>query len=138
MSEHTWTMPVAKMRVARVTQDLEAISRFYKDGLGLAMIASFEDHAGYSGLIFGLPGVEYQLEFTQEKDAPPPPKPHPDDLLVFYLREKEAIGKLVVRLGVMGYHPVAPANPYWENKSVTIPDPDGWRVVLVDLTAMGE
>ena len=136
-SDYSWSIPVARVRIARVTHDLAAITRFYKDGLGLSIIASFEDHAGYWGIIFGLPGTEYQLEFTWEKGAPRPPKPHHDDLLVLYMQEKEAIGKLVVRLGVMGYHPVAPTNPYWENKSVTIPDPDGWRVVLVDTTAMG-
>jgi hypothetical protein len=32
----------------------------------------------------------------------------------------------------MGYKPVAPENPYWEAGRVTIEDPDGWQVVLMN------
>jgi hypothetical protein len=32
----------------------------------------------------------------------------------------------------LGYRAVVPANPYWEAHGVTIPDPDGWRIVLVE------
>src|SRR5260221_128950 len=31
----------------------------------------------------------------------------------------------------LGYPAVPPHNPYWAGGGVTIPDPDGWRVVLM-------
>ena len=30
----------------------------------------------------------------------------------------------------MGYPDVEPENPYWDGRSITLADPDGWRVVL--------
>lgn len=36
------------------------------------------------------------------------------------------------RLSAQGYEPVDAENPYWTQAgAVTVPDPDGWRVVLV-------
>lgn len=32
----------------------------------------------------------------------------------------------------MGYAEVEPENPYWQEKGVTIADPDGWRIVLMN------
>jgi len=32
----------------------------------------------------------------------------------------------------MGYPEVAPENPYWMQKGITIEDPDGWRLVLMN------
>jgi len=37
----------------------------------------------------------------------------------------------VAACGAMGCTPVPPENSWWETRGVTIPDPDGWRVVLV-------
>jgi hypothetical protein len=49
--------PVAAVRFARPTDQLEDVLRFYEEGLGLRRIDSFEDHAGYGGVMLGLPGV---------------------------------------------------------------------------------
>jgi hypothetical protein len=32
----------------------------------------------------------------------------------------------------LGYAAVAPENPYWNERGITIEDPDGWRVVLMN------
>ncbi len=32
----------------------------------------------------------------------------------------------------MGYPEVEPENLYWKEKGVTIEDPDGWRIVLMN------
>ena len=130
-------LPVVQVRMARPTRSLEKILQFYRDGLGLPVVGSFEDQAGYSGVMIGLPGFDYHLEFTTHPDHKNLDRPHEDDLLVLYMPNREAIGRLVVRLGAMGYRPTAPLNPYWENKSVTIPDPDGRRVVLVETAGIG-
>ena len=34
------------------------------------------------------------------------------------------------RLADSGYPDIEPENPYWEGRSITVADPDGWRVVL--------
>ena len=42
------------------------------------------------------------------------------------------MNRIVERLGMMGYPPVPPENPYWSaDRAVTVEDPDGWRVVLM-------
>jgi hypothetical protein len=53
-------------------------------------------------------------------------------LLVLYIPEREAIGRLVVKMGAMGFFPTAPISAYWEDKGVTLKDPDGYRLVLVE------
>jgi|GEM_PF-1146857 len=117
-------------RVARHTNRLDDLVRFYEVGLGLSRVAEFHDHDGYDGVMLGLPDVRYHLEFTQHEEPETLPPPNPDNLMVFYIAEQSTIDQIVKRIGEMGYHPVRPKNPYWA-ESVTIPDPDGWRIVLV-------
>jgi hypothetical protein len=38
-----------QLRIARHTERLEELVRFYRDGLGLAEIGGFRDHDGYHG-----------------------------------------------------------------------------------------
>ncbi len=54
-------MNAVQVRVARPTDKLEEVVRFYRDGLGLEVIGSFEGHSGYSGVMLGLPGRDYHL-----------------------------------------------------------------------------
>lgn len=125
-------LPVVGVRVARPTDRLEEVVAFYHDGLGLPVIDSFEDHAGYSGVMLGLPGASYHLEFTHHEAGSACPAPSKDNLLVLYLSERTAMERLVEWLSAMGYPPVPPENPYWSTeRSATIADPDGWRVVLM-------
>ena len=133
MTEH-WPdeLPVAQVRVARPTDRMKEVVRFYCDGLGLKQTGSFEDHDGYSGVMLGLPGRVYHLEFTEHSEGSPCPAPTKDNLLVLYMPDEEAINRLVERLGLLGYAPVPPENPYWEEKGITFEDPDGWRVVLMN------
>lgn len=123
---------IVQVRIARATANLEAVLRFYHEGLGLPQIGSFTDHSGYSGVMLGLPGQGHHLEFTHKLTRGRSVPADEDDLLVLYIPEKQTIGRLVVKLGALGYFPCSPANPYWEDKGVTIADPDGWRVVLVE------
>ncbi|KAA5544067.1 VOC family protein [Adhaeribacter rhizoryzae] len=121
-----------QVRVARPTNRLQQIIQFYHEGLGLAILGSFQNHAGYSGVMLGLPGREYHLEFTQHENSSPCPAPTKDNLLVFYLDDKTSLTETVDRLHALGYTPVPPENPYWQQKGLTFEDPDGWRVVLFD------
>ena len=125
-------LPVAQVRVARPTDRLDEVVRFYRDGLGLKQIGAFAGHAGYRGVMLGLPGTAYHLEFTAHDEGSPCPAPTRDNLLVFYIADGAAIARLVERLAAMGYPAVAPENPYWQAQGVTIADPDGWRIVLMN------
>jgi len=126
------SLPVVQVRIARPTNQLEAIVRFYHDGLGLPHLGTFEDHEGYSGVMLGLPDRDFHLEFTSRSDGSPCPEPTPDHLFVLYLADGSAIEAQVAQLKAFGHHPVAPLNPYWARYGVTVPDPDGWRVVLAE------
>ena len=123
---------VAQYRVARPTNDIGEIKRFYKQGLGLKEIGSFNDHKGFNGVMFGLPGNEHHLEFTQNDQITTCSPPSKDNLLVFYFPEIQDRDSIVKRLVDLGYKSVEPENPYWKQKGITIEDPDGWRVVLMN------
>ncbi|MDI7742993.1 VOC family protein [Lysinibacillus fusiformis] len=125
-------LPVVQVRVARPTDQLKSLERFYCIGLGLEKLGSFSGHRGYTGLLIGLPDVSYHLEFTQHIDGSPCPAPSKDNLLVFYMPNEQSIEKITQRLQEMGYPEVTPENPYWEEKGVTVEDPDGWRIVLMN------
>jgi catechol 2,3-dioxygenase-like lactoylglutathione lyase family enzyme len=125
-----------KIRFARPTDQWDAVIAFYETGLGLPIIGRFEEHAGYDGVIFGMPDETVQLEITRHIHGSPCPAPTQDNLLVLYFNTHHDFQEIVERLQTMGYLAVEPENPYWLDKSITIADPDGWRVVLCDLSMM--
>ncbi|HKP71348.1 MAG TPA: VOC family protein [Pyrinomonadaceae bacterium] len=135
----TWpeNLPAVQVRVARPTRRLKELVSFYSEGLGLEVVGSFAGHAGYTGVMLGLPGRAYHLEFTEHEDAqtdyPPPSR---DNLLVFYIPDRAAVERLAARLASMGYPSVPPENPYWNERGVTVEDPDGWRVVLMNTSGI--
>jgi catechol 2,3-dioxygenase-like lactoylglutathione lyase family enzyme len=121
-----------QIRVARPTDQLEAVVRFYRDGLGLEQVAGFENANRYDGAMLGLPGTDFHLEFTSHADGSPCPAPTPDNLLVFYLGDTDARDTVADQLRAVDSPEVPSDNPYWDTvDAVTFEDPDGWRVVLV-------
>ncbi|WP_328406695.1 VOC family protein [Nocardia sp. NBC_00403] len=130
----TWpeSLPVAQVRIARPTDRLAAVVRFYVEGLGLRELYRFENHAGYDGVMLGLPGAGYHLEFTTHADGSPGDAPSAENVLVLYFSGESQMYDVAQRLGDFGVEPVAAENPYWaEHGGLTFPDPDGWRVVLM-------
>ena len=127
MNAGSW--PVARIRFARPTDQLEDVLRFYEEGLGLRRIDSFDDHAGYGGVMLGLPGEDVHLELTTHAEGSPGPAPTRDNLLVLYMTDREAIAASRPACAPSVHEPVEPENPYWNDDS-TFEDPDGWRVVL--------
>lgn len=123
-------MHAIQFRIARPTNDLKAIRRFYHQGLDLPVIGEFTGHAGYDGLMLGLPDGQHHLEFTKYEKPVTLPVPTKEHLLVCYFDSPEKYTEANGRLQQMGFQPVAPENPYWEGKSYTYVDPDNWRVVL--------
>ena len=122
--------PGKTLRVARPTDCLEEVVRFYTDGLGLTVLGSFQDHDGFDGVIVGGPGAPYHLEFTHPRGHTAGRAPTQDHLLVFYLPDAAEWQAAVDRMQQAGHEPVPSFNPYWEQAGRTFEDPDGYRVVL--------
>jgi catechol 2,3-dioxygenase-like lactoylglutathione lyase family enzyme len=120
----------AHLRVARPTDDLAALVKFYRDGLGFEVLSEFANHDGFDGVMLGHKGTAYHLEFTRQAGHPAGRAPSGDHLLVYYLPDEAAWRAAVARLERAGYPPVAAVNPYWDQRGRTFEDPDGYRVVL--------
>lgn len=123
-------MQVPILRVARPTDNLSALRRFYCDGLGLRQLTSFTAHNGFDGLMLGHPRAPYHLEFTHQPGHHVGRAPTPDNLLVFYLPAAEEWQAAVQRMEAAGFASVPSYNPYWDEHGRTFEDPDGYRVVL--------
>lgn len=118
------------MRVARPTDNLEAVVRFYRDGVGLTELGSFKDHDGFDGVMLGVAGATYHLEFTRKQGHPAGRAPTQDNLLVFYLTDESEWTAATDRMASAGYTAVVSFNPYWDRQGRTYEDPDGYRVVF--------
>ena len=123
-------MLIPILRVARPTDNLPALRRFYCDGLGLQQLAAFTAHNGFDGLMLGHPQAPYHLEFTHQPGHTVGRAPTADNLLVFYLPDPETWQSAVQRMMNAGFTPVSSFNPYWNQQGHTFEDPDGYRVVL--------
>ena len=123
-------MNVPTLRVARASDDLERLLRFYRDGLGLAVLYRFEDHDGFDGIMLGHEGAPYHFEFTKKHGHPGKGMPTEDDLLVFYLPDAEVWRTAIQRMRDAGFVPVPSFNPFWDRDGMTFEDPDGYRIVL--------
>jgi catechol 2,3-dioxygenase-like lactoylglutathione lyase family enzyme len=120
----------AQIRIARPTDQLEAVVAFWRDGLGLETLGAFAGHDGYDGVMLGLPDRGLHLEFTHHRDGSPCPAPTRDNLLVLYVPDEADYAAVLARFAARGVAPVEPENSYWRDKSATFEDPDGWRLVI--------
>lgn len=118
------------LRVARPTDRLDDVVRFYTEGVGLTVLGSFEDHAGFDGVMVGAANAPYHLEFTRKRGHAAGRAPTQDNLLVFYLPDRNEWQAAVDRMKSAGYEAVESFNPYWDKQGRTFEDPDGYRVVL--------
>jgi len=121
---------IPKLRVARPTNNLQALLRFYRDGLGLTVLSAFTDHEGFDGLILGHPQAPYHLEFTHQHGHSAVGVPSPEHLLVLYVPDADQWLQAVNRMQQAGFDSVLAHNPYWNQHGITFTDPDGYRVVL--------
>lgn len=118
------------VRLARPTDHLNEAVRFYTMGLGLTVLGSFEDHEGFDGVMLGIHGAPYHLEFTRKRGDIVGRAPSEDNLLVFYIPDKSEWQAAVDQIEAAGYAAVSAYNPYWDRNGRTYEDPDGYRVVL--------
>ncbi|MCY7367119.1 MAG: VOC family protein [Chamaesiphon sp.] len=118
------------MRIARPTDKLDEVVRFYTDGLGLQILDQFEHHEGFDGVMVGLPSEIYQFEFIHQQGHFIGRDPTKDNLIVFYLPDRSEWELAVIQMNSISYETVPSYNPYWDINGATFEDPDGWRVVL--------
>lgn len=120
----------AHLRVARPTDNLTEVMKFYRDGLGFEVLYEFRNHDGFDDVMLGHKGAAYHLEFTHKRGHSVGRAPSEDNVLVFYLPNELEWQRTVLRLQNHGYKPVKSFNPYWDKQGKTFEDPDGYRVVL--------
>ena len=123
-------MTIPKLRIARPTDDLEALLPFYRDGLGLEILFQFQDHEGFDGVMLGCPSAPYHFEFTTARNHGAGRAPTQDNLLVFYLPDETEWQEAVDRMEAAEFPAVPAFNPYWDQSGRTFEDPDGYRVVI--------
>ena len=134
MVEESVMMDAPILRIARPSDDLEALKKFYVDGLGLRVIDQFKNHDGFDGIMVGHKNWPYHFEFTHAAGHVAGKAPTKDNLIVLYLPERQKWQEAVKRMNDAGYAPVKSFNPYWDVKGRTFEDPDGYRVVLQNTT----
>lgn len=59
------------LRVARPTDHLDEVIRFYTEGVGLSVLGSFMDHEGFDGVMVGIPSASYHLDSRVSAACPP-------------------------------------------------------------------
>src|SRR5262245_59163125 len=67
MDEAAVTLAKAHLRVARPTDQLPEVVRFYRDGLDFEVLFEFNDHDGFDGIMLGHKGAAYHLEYTRKR-----------------------------------------------------------------------
>jgi len=102
----------------------------YREGLGFEVLGNFTDHAGFDGVMLGIPGGGYHLEFTHQRDHLAGRAPTKDNLLVFYLPDRRDWTARCEQMLSAGFESVRSYNSYWEKHGRTFEDPDGFRVVI--------
>ena len=119
-----------QIRVARPTRDLDRARAFYHGAVGLSILSSFDEHDGYSGVIFGVSdGATMQLELVVHAEVEP--SPTDEDQLVLYLGSADAVAELAASIGSAGYEVKTASNPYWAREgAIAFVDPDGYRLIL--------
>lgn len=120
----------AHLRVARPTDQLDQVIKFYRDGLGFDVLFQFADHDGFDGVMLGHKDAPYHLEFTRRHGHRSGKAPTQENLLVFYLPDRDQWQRAITQMEEHGYQATRSFNPYWDKGGKTFADPDSYRVVL--------
>ena len=118
-----------KFRYARHTNNLNSITEFYTEVLGLEKLGGFEKHSNYNGVFLGLPDLNWHLEFTESNEEANH-QPDDDDLIVFYLNSQAEIDSIQEKAVKFKTLKVKSKNPYWQSNGIELRDPDGFGVII--------
>jgi hypothetical protein len=118
------------IRIARPTDNLAKVVEMYKKGLGFQVLAEFENHNGFDGVVLGNPNDIYHIEFTHHHGVSVGKSPTNDNLLVFYIEDKTEWGASCTQAELAGFNHVTSYNPYWDTLGKTYQDIDGYRIVF--------
>jgi catechol 2,3-dioxygenase-like lactoylglutathione lyase family enzyme len=117
------------VRFSYSSANYDATTAFYRDVVGLPVVAEFTDSFGEDGTIFGLPSIQVQLEVVRAKENARDVDPL--DSLVFYLSGPVAAGAAAAPLQAAGATRDPSPHPYWASRgAIVYLDPDGRRVVF--------
>ncbi len=119
-----------RFRAARPSDRLATLKPFYVDALGCTLVAEFNDHDGFDGLIVGDPNGHWQVEFLHQHGRAAAPVPSLEHLLVFYVDSREQLQARAAAMDAAGHARAAPNNPYWAQHGATFVDPDGYHVII--------
>lgn len=119
-------------RVARHTNDLEAVKKFYVNILKFKLLGSFENHDSYNGVFLGFPNADWHLEFTTS-DEKAIPQFNDDDILVLYPQTEKIYDSVLKNILENGIMLLTPKNPYWIENGKMFLDPDGYRILISNL-----
>ena len=102
----------------------------YKAALGLQELGRFANHAGFDGVMLGVPGAACHFEFTSCPSHPVRPAPTAEDLWVYYLPGVVAWQAACALMLQAGFTRVGSFNPYWDQAGRSFQDHDGYRIVM--------
>src|SRR3954469_14931638 len=107
------------LRIARPTDNIDALLPFYVDGLGFQILTRFDDHQGFSGVVLGHPGQAYHLELTHQQGHRVGGARSPANRLLLNLPQRLAYQAAIGAMVDIGFKPVSSINPYWEQHGKT-------------------
>jgi hypothetical protein len=120
-----------KIRIARPTHNIQKIQAMYMQGLGLEFLGDFRNHDGYDGVMLGLKGQPYHLEFTNcSRTNEIERRPSTENLLVFYYPDINEWQFICESMISAGFTSVPSENPYWDKSGKSFEDLDGYRIVI--------
>ncbi len=117
------------LRVARHTNCLKPIIKFYTNVLALEVLGEFVNHDKYEGVFLGKSGIGWYLEFTTS-DQKADHTFDPDDILVFYPHSLKEYQLILEKINQNNIPLGSPKNPYWVTNGVLIHDPDGYNIII--------
>lgn len=99
------------LRVARPSDDPDALLPFCEHGLGLQLLFRFQDHDGFDGIMLGRDAAPYHFEFTRAHGHAVGRAPTADNLLVFYMPDRAEWTAAIDRMRAAGFPRVQAFNP---------------------------
>jgi prolyl oligopeptidase len=102
----------------------------YAKGLGFTVLAQFEDHRGFDGVILGHRKQPYHIEFTSQRGHKVGEAPTRNHLLVFYIPDRGKWEAGCAQMISAGFREAPSYNPFWDLQGRTFEDIDGYRVAL--------